>query len=190
MDKIINIPSRVIEGADASATDLIRTLGVGKLGRSPIPVPMPKSTIQFNETHYIVPVALAKSSSPDDLFYIPTDPRVAVGGGNVIASREIADGDIRGTVKELWAHNDWSVSISGVLMSDERNTVKEYQKKLVELCEAKEDLVVVCELLNETFGITRLAVTSLRFDATDGEDNQVFTINTVSDESYNLEVEG
>ena len=159
------------------------------VGYEPLPVPYPHSTIDFNETHYIVPLSLSRESDPDHAFTLPTDPRVAVSGGNQVVMREIADGSIVGTVKEQWRRNDWTVTISGILIADEFNTLEYYMQELVDLCQARENLVPTCPLLNDTFGIQRLAVTSLKFDATNGVDNQLFTITAVSDDSYNLEVD-
>ncbi|MEE3485104.1 MAG: DUF6046 domain-containing protein [Bacteroidales bacterium] len=182
-------PIRIINGGIGTARGDVRSRRTPAMGYSPIPVTYPKSGLEYDNTHFIVPVGLALSSEPDRVFNLPTDPRVAVSGGNSIVTREIADGDIRGTVKELWRHNDWTVTISGLLMEDEFNTLEWYMQRLVELCNARENLIVTCGLLNDTFDITRIAVTSLRFDATDGQENQIFTITAVSDDSYNLEGE-
>lgn len=153
---------------------------------SPIPVPYPHSAIGYNETHYIVPVSLAKESDPDNMFSIPTDPMVGVSGGNTIVKREVADGSIRGTVKEMWRRNDWDIAISGILMSDENGTVEEYASRLVELCEARECLIIDCEYLNDVFGVTKIAVSQVVFNPTPGTDNQEFVIKAVSDDNYNL----
>lgn len=189
-NKIISTAEAPVMAADSAAASLIRSLGVGKLSADPVPVPRPNyTTLNYNETHFVVPVTLARESAPDDTFTLPTDPRVAVSGGNNVVMREIADGDIRGTVKEQWGGKDWNVTISGMIITDERATVEEYQRRLVELCEARESLIVTCGALNDTFDITRIAVTGMRFDATDGKDNQLFTITGVSDDSYRLEVD-
>lgn len=177
------------KAADTAQARLMKTLREGKMGYSLPPVPFPISSIAFNETHYIVPVSLAKASAPDSSFRLPVDPRVAVSGGNEIAMREVAGGSMRGTVKELWRRQDWSVTISGMLVAENAETLAYQMQKIVEICDAQENVVVTCELLNQTFRITQLAITSVKFDATDGEENQLFTITAVSDDSYNLEVE-
>lgn len=179
----------VVSAIDSSATEQIRKMGVGKLGYSPVPVPFPKSSIAYNATHWTSPVRLAKESEPDDFFMLPTDPRISVRGSNTIVMREVADGPIRGTVKETWGNDDWRVSISGILMTDEVGTCDYYMRQLVELCSARECLIVTNEQLNNSFGITRLAVTGVKFNETDGKDNQLFVIEAVSDDSYRLEVE-
>ena len=156
---------------------------------SPIPVPYPHSAIEYNETHYVVPVSIAKESDPDNMFAIPTDPMVGVSGGNTIVRREVADGSIRGTVKEMWRRNDWDIAISGILMTDENGTVEDYAARLVELVESRECLLVNCEYLNDVFGVTKIAVTQVVFNPAPGTDNQEFVIKAVSDDNYNLEVE-
>ena len=74
-------------------------------------------------------------------------------------------------------------------MTDERGACDDYVRKLVELCDAREALVVTNEQLNNSFGVTHVAVTGVKFNTTDGLDNQLFVIEAVSDDSYGLEVE-
>lgn len=200
MDSIIRqINSRVqvatqpvesaVEAVDRAAVGTLKTLGVGKLGYSPIPVTAPNSAIGYNTTHWVVPVELARESDPDHPFKLPTDPRVGISGRNSVVMREIAGGGIRGTVKELWRHDDWTIKISGILMTDENGTCEDYMQKIADICNADENIVITCQPLKNILGITRIVVTAVEFPATDGEENQLFNITAVSDDSYRLEVE-
>lgn len=200
MDRIIQ-HINAVSGVTASELSEVRqNFGKGALGVSPIPLLRPKSSLAFAQSHWVAPVGLNLVSRPDpsDRFWIPTDPQINISGGNKIVKREIANGAVagngavNGTVKELWRSDDYKVTLAGVLMTDDNNPQSEYRevgdqmRRLVELLSAKEALIVTCEVLNDQFGITRLVVDSFEFPATDGTDNQVFTITCYSDESYNL----
>ena len=178
-----------LESVDSRATEPVKDLGVGKLGYSPVPVPYPKSGLPYRTTHWVSPVRLAKETEPDNLFMLPTDPRISVSGSNSVVMREIADGQIRGTVKERWRNDDWRIVISGILMTDEEGTCEYYLRRLAELCNAKECLRIVNDQLGNAFGIDRIAVTGMKFNETDGAGNQLFVIEAVSDDSYRLEAE-
>ena len=155
------------------------------------------SNIRFGEGQFAVPFRLALASSPDEVFTLPLDPVVAINGSNAIVKREIAkavvNGDeIRGTVKELWTQDDWKISVSGVLTTTgdaDNESVNYYVYKLTQLLTAKETLIVECDVLNNTFGITRVVVESYDFPFTKGVENQSFSFSLLSDDSYNLEVE-
>lgn len=200
MDRIIQ-HINAVSGVTASELSEVRqNFGKGALGFSPIPLLRPKSSLQFAQSHWVAPVGLNLVSRPDpsDRFWIPTDPQINISGGNKIVKREIANGAvagngaINGTVKEFWRSDDYKVTLAGVLMTDEGNPQSEYRdvgdqvRAMAELLSAKEALIVTNEVLNNQFGITRLVVDSFQFPATDGTDNQVFTITCYSDESYNL----
>lgn len=200
MDRIIQ-HINAVSGVTASELSEVRqNFGKGALGFSPIPLLRPKSSLQFAQSHWVAPVGLNLVSRPDpsDRFWIPTDPQINISGGNKIVKREIANGAvagngaINGTVKELWRSDDYKVTLAGVLMTDDNNPQSEYRevgdqvRAMAELLSAKEALIVTNEVLNNQFGITRLVVDSFEFPATDGTDNQVFTITCYSDESYNL----
>lgn len=200
MDRIIQ-HINAVSGVTASELSEVRqNFGKGALGFSPIPLLRPKSSLAFAQSHWVSPVGLNLVSRPDpsDRFWIPTDPQINISGGNKIVKREIANGAvagngaISGTVKELWRSDDYKVTLAGVLMTDDNNPQSEYRevgdqvRAMAELLSAKEALIVTNEVLNNQFGITRLVVDSFEFPATDGTDNQVFTITCYSDESYNL----
>lgn len=150
------------------------------------------SNVRFGETQYAVPFRLALSSSPDDVFTLPLDPVVKVGGGNNIVKREVAKSDMRGTVKELWTQNDWSISVSGILAtvgSGENETMEYYVERLLSLVTAPEALIVECDVLNNIYNVTHVVVESYDFPFTKGLDKQSFTLSLTSDDSYDLDIE-
>lgn len=152
------------------------------------------SALRFGEGQYVVPLRLALSSSPDDVFSLPLDPVVSVKGSNEIVKREIAktavEGTaIRGTVKELWTQNDWSINVSGVLTTTSEHEVDWYVDKLLSFLTASEALNIECDTLNNVYRVTHVVVESFDFPFTKGAENQSFSFSLVSDDSYDLEVE-
>jgi hypothetical protein len=57
---------------------------------------------------------------------------------------------------------------------------------LREYLEAAESVHIVCDLLNNVFEITRIAIESYDFPFTKGIENQAFTIKAYSDDNYQL----
>lgn len=123
-------------------------------------------------------------------FELPTDPVIGVSAKNRIVKRCVAHPDVRGTVKEYWGKDDYSVSIAGVLMSDTMVHVQEYVWQLREICEAEEAVKVVCRWLNQNYDILYVAIESVDFPFTPGMDSQAFTIKAVSDGLYDLDLRG
>jgi hypothetical protein len=137
----------------------------------------------------IMPVRL-KLSSDKDFWLLPVEPLVTVGGGNVIAKRNVAKGKGRGTIKERWSQDDYSVTIEGMLIyyDDENTFPEEDLQKLRSLCEAKEIIDVECDLL-KYFDISRICIEKFDFPFTKGEDIQHYTITGYSDDITDLLVE-
>lgn len=152
-----------------------------------------QSEVRFGETQYVVPLRLALSSNPDDMFTLPLDPVVSVNGSNTIVKREVAKSEIRGTVKEKWNQNDWSISVSGVLTTtdpdDSSKTVDGYAQRLLHFLLADEALIIECDVVNNVLDVQRVVVEKFDFPFTKGAENQSFSFTLLSDDSYNLETE-
>lgn len=128
-------------------------------------------------------------ASEADWWVLPIEPVVSVSGRNVIAKRQIlkAGGSTerRGTVKELWAQDDYDVNISGLLMGAGDALPENDLRRLRRYCEAREALCVQSPLLM-LFGIDRLAIEEYEFPATRGIENVMYNIRAVSD-SYDAD---
>ncbi len=114
----------------------------------------------------------------------PNEPMVSVSGGQAIVKRNVSKGSVRGTVKERWAQNDYSVSIEGVLSSTDGSYPSDDVARLRTFCEA--GYVRCLSPLLEIFGITRLVIESWDMPFTSGSANQNFSISAVSDDIYKL----
>ena len=71
-------------------------------------------------------------------------------------------------------------------MADNAEELADQIRTLRYALEVKEAVEVVCDILNEHYDVTRIAVESISFPATAGECNQSFTIKSYSDEGYAL----
>lgn len=120
------------------------------------------------------------------MWRLPFDPMIGVQGKNVITRRSVAKSGMRGTIKELWSIDDWSIDISGVLIGDSEEDLQKVVSKLMSYCHAGEALKVECEYLSEAFDIQRMVVESYDFPHTKGMTNQNFSLKCISDDDYQL----
>jgi len=142
----------------------------------------------LGRTFYQVPMTLKSQSGLT--FALPVDPLVSVSSRYNIVKRSVQkQGAVRGTVKEFWSHDDYSVQIAGLLMADDPATLQEYQRRLLDICNRPESVIVECEMLNDVFDILEIAIESIDFPFTKGEYNQTFNIKALSDESHSLLLE-
>lgn len=136
----------------------------------------------------VMPVKLR---TPGGTFWtFPVEPLVSISGGNIIAKRTVAKSKGRGTIKERWSQDDYTVNIEGVMINmDNANVYPEADvRKLRELCEAHEALEIECDLCL-IHDISRITIVSWDIPFTKGEANQRFSISALSDDLFDLLVE-
>lgn len=114
----------------------------------------------------------------------PNEPMVSVSGGHTLIRRCVSKGSVRGTVKERWAQDDYTVSIEGILTSQDGSYPSADVAKLRSFCEA--GYVRCLSPLLEVFGIAHLAIESWDIPFTSGSANQNFSIKAYSDDIYKL----
>lgn len=127
-----------------------------------------------------------KLKSEADFWLLPVEPMITLAGGNTLVRRYVAKSKLRGSVKERWATDDYSISIEGVLTRyDELRYPHEDMRKLIGLLEAREPIDVKCQLL-EYFGIGRIVIDKCEWPFTKGEENQAYRISAYSDDDWDL----
>lgn len=133
-----------------------------------------------------IPMVLPLSVKTDDgdWWTLPYEPLISLSGKNVIIKKQISKGKVRGTIKERWTQDDYSVSISGIFFGENGEYPDEDVQRLRRLCENAK-LQVSCPLF-EIFSITQIVVESWEFPFTSGRQNQAFTISAVSDDIFKL----
>lgn len=125
---------------------------------------------------------LEESGAKEWLF--PLEPMISLNGQNIIVRRHVSKGSIKGSIKERWTQDDYTVRIEGILMSREGKYPEEDVATLKNFCEAGH-VKALCPLL-EIFGISQLAIESWDIPFTAGLTNQNYTITAYSDDIYKL----
>ena len=150
--------------SDAELEDVVRTNATG------VPMVLP---LRFQ---------LEESGAQEWLF--PMEPMISVNGQNILVRRNVSKGKIRGSIKERWTQDDYSVRIEGVLMGMDGKYPEADVAKLRSFCEAGH--VKALNPLLEIFGISQLAIESWDIPFTSGTINQNYTIQAYSDDIYKL----
>lgn len=150
--------------SDAELEDVVRTNATG------VPMVLP---LRFQ---------LEESGSQEWLF--PMEPMISVNGQNILVRRNVSKGKIRGSIKERWTQDDYSVRIEGILMGMDGKYPEADVAKLRSFCEAGH--VKALNPLLEIFGISQLAIESWDIPFTSGTINQNYTIQAYSDDIYKL----
>lgn len=120
-----------------------------------------------------------------DWWLLPVEPLISVVGKNRIVKRNVAKGRTRGSIKEKWTQDDYSISIEGVLINYDQDAYPaEDVKRLRQLCEGAR-MKVRCKLF-ELFSIDYIVVENFEFPMTAGIQNQGYRISAVSDDVYKL----
>ena len=150
--------------SDAELEEVVRTNALG------VPMVMP---LRFQ---------LEESGAKEWLF--PLEPMISLNGQNILVRRHVNKGTIKGSIKERWTQDDYTVRIEGILMSRDGKYPDEDVATLKNFCEAGH-VKALCPLL-EIFGISQLAIESWDIPFTTGLTNQNYTITAYSDDIYKL----
>lgn len=150
--------------SDAELKEVVRTNAIG------VPMVMP---LRFQ---------LEESGAKEWLF--PVEPMISLNGQNILVRRHVNKGTIKGSIKERWTQDDYTVRIEGILMSRDGKYPDEDVATLKNFCEAGH-VKALCPLL-EIFGISQLAIEGWDIPFTTGLTNQNYTITAYSDDIYKL----
>ena len=168
---------------------LISSSLIRRIVLPPIP-PYPAGNGQqfFSSQFWPLRIKLAEEA---EFWQLPVEPLITINGENTIIRRNVAKSgtlsDTRGTVKERWSQDDYQITINGILYG--KNSDTEYPESDVEklryYCEAREALLVECELF-KIFNITRMVIESYELPFTKGENRQEYSITAYSDSLFEL----
>ena len=150
--------------SDAELEEVVRTNAIG--------VPM------------VMPLRFQQEESGAKEWLFPVEPMISLNGQNILVRRHVNKGTIKGSIKERWTQDDYTVRIEGILMSRDGKYPDEDVATLKNFCEAGH-VKALCPLL-EIFGISQLAIESWDIPFTTGLTNQNYTITAYSDDIYKL----
>lgn len=93
-----------------------------------------------------------------------------------------------GTVKEYISNGDWAVSISGLLVSDDKTYPQEEVNRLTSYATATQALIVTNDLFSQ-LGINNLVIEEFSLPTAEGFINvQPFQLSCVSDDPFELKL--
>lgn len=131
-----------------------------------------------------MPVRL-KLEEPDvEEWLLPIEPMLSVTGQNIITRRRVNKGRVKGSIKERWTEDDYSITIEGILMGSDGNYPTADVAKMRKFCEAGR--VFILNPLLEIFGISHMVIEKWDIPFTSGNENQNYTLSGYSDDIYKL----
>lgn len=137
-----------------------------------------------NGVPMVLPLRFQLEESGAEEWLFPLEPMISINGQNILVRRNVSKGKVKGSIKERWTQDDYSVRIEGILMSTDGSYPDADVAKLRNFCEAGH--VKALNPLLEIFGISQLAISSWDIPFTSGTMNQNYTIQAYSDDIYKL----
>ncbi len=131
-----------------------------------------------------MPLQFRKEEVGAKEWLFPLEPMISVAGQNILVRRHVSKGKVKGSIKERWTQDDYTVRIEGILISSDGSYPEKEVSILRSFCEHG-SVLALCPLL-EVFGISRLAIESWDMPFTSGVANQNYTITAYSDDIYKL----
>lgn len=132
----------------------------------------------------VLPLRFQLEESGSEEWLFPLEPMISLNGQNILTRRHVSKGTIKGSIKERWTQDDYTVRIEGLLMGEDGKYPEEDVSRLKAFCEAGH--VRALNPLLEIFGISQLAIESWDIPFTSGTTNQNYTIQAYSDDIYKL----
>lgn len=132
----------------------------------------------------VFPLTLRIPKEGEREWLFPIEPMITITGKQIITKRQVAKGKARGSVKERWTQDDYTVKIEGVMMSQDGDYPEADVRQLRKFCEAGE--VVATSPILELFGISRLVIENWEIPHTSGRANQNYILSCLSDDTYKL----
>lgn len=132
----------------------------------------------------VLPLSLRLPQAGETDWLLPYEPMITISGKHIIIKRQVAKSKARGSIKERWTLDDYSVKIEGILMSESDSYPEDDVRRLRKFCEAGE--VIATSPLLELFGISRLVIESWEIPHTSGVRNQNYSLSCLSDDTYKL----
>lgn len=116
----------------------------------------------------------------------PIEPLISLSGKNIIVKRNVAKSEMRGTIKERWAEDDFHITIQGSFVHPDLYTYPEKDvQRLMQFIRHKKQLYVKNELF-AMLDIHYIVIESYAFPFSKGENVQNYIIDAYSDDLSDL----
>ncbi|SMP09028.1 hypothetical protein SAMN06264346_10219 [Chryseobacterium profundimaris] len=144
------------------------------------------------ETAQFFPLSF-KNPENNDWYLLPWEPMISIEANIILKSQSVASAqkNFSGTIKDRWAQDDYSITITGAFYGQKMRGSyvecypREDMEKLRDLFLAAEAIQVKCEFL-QIYGINKIAIKSMDFPFTKGEYVQAYEIKALSDFDWDL----
>lgn len=133
----------------------------------------------------VLPLWIGLKENAEWMF--PIEPLISISGKNIIVKRNVAKANnLRGSIKERWSEDDFTVNIQGSFREEDLKKYPESDiQDLMYYLNQRQSLYVKNELL-QLLDIHQIAIESYSFPFSKGENVQNFSIDAVSDDKYKL----
>lgn len=136
-------------------------------------------------TPQVVPLKV-KLKSESEYWLFPVEPLISIDGKSILIKRNVAKKKGKGSIKEYWTEDDWTINVQGILTTKNSENFPEADlNQLIKYCTAQEPLDVACPAL-ERLGITRIVIEERSLPFTKGPENQNFSFKAYSDDDWQL----
>lgn len=142
-----------------------------------------------SETAQFFPLSFRSSKDKGEWYLLPWEPLINISAN--IKKNETSVSQHMGTIKDRWAMDDYSITITGAFYGQKmRGTYsetypREDMEKLRDYLLSTEAIEVKCELF-QILNINRIAITGMIFPFTKGESVQAYEIYAKSDFPWDL----
>jgi len=137
-----------------------------------------------NAINMVLPLSLRMPNN--SWWQFPIEPLLSVSGKNDIIRRKVSKPVKRGTIKERWAEDDYTIIIQGSFVHDDLYSYPEQNvTDLKNIIRQKTAIEVQNDLL-QLLDIHQIVVESYSFPFSKGENVQNFSITAFSDDLYDM----
>jgi len=140
------------------------------------------------------PLSFSVNDDRSVWYTLPYEPMLSISSKNNIVRRNVAKATHEGTVKERWSRDDYSITITGVLIGSLLTGSVEDCYPIFDFMELKKIMTidtvvqVQCEPL-QLLGINQIVIEDFSFPFTKGENVQAYEIKAFSDFQHQLLIE-
>lgn len=140
-----------------------------------------------NGTPMMLPLTIKMEEQGEKSWLLPYEPMISINGSHVLIRRQVSKGKVRGSIKERWTQDDYTINVQGIILGEDGEYPTDEVERLRKHLEFGK--LQVWNPLLEVFGISHIVVESWSIPFTSGMSNQNYTFTAYSDDIYKLLIE-